>query len=70
MQSSQECWLDSLSQFLKCIKVLLKNDLEKADRDKETLAALYDNYIRQMQTLITQKAIEAPGAKKPWWKIW
>ncbi len=23
-----------------------------------------------LQTLITQKAIEAPGAKKPWWQFW
>ena len=23
-----------------------------------------------LQTLINQKAIEAPGAKKPWWRFW
>jgi peptidoglycan hydrolase CwlO-like protein len=23
-----------------------------------------------IQTLLTQKAIEAPGAKKPWWQFW
>jgi hypothetical protein len=23
-----------------------------------------------IQSLINQKAIEAPGAKKPWWRFW
>jgi hypothetical protein len=23
-----------------------------------------------IQTLINQKQIEAPGAKKPWWRFW
>lgn len=23
-----------------------------------------------LQTLLNQKAIEAPGAKKPWWRFW
>jgi len=41
----------------------LKNELEKAGQR-------YDNYMAQMQTLIKQKAIEAPGAKKPWYKFW
>ena len=48
----------------------LKIELEKAHQDKEAIQNLYDNYMRQMQTLITQKAIEAPGAKKPWWRFW
>jgi Uncharacterized conserved protein len=48
----------------------LKRDLEQAAKDKETIQNLYDNYMRQMQTLIQQKAIEAPGNKKPWWKFW
>jgi hypothetical protein len=48
----------------------LKIELEKAHQDKEAIQNLYDNYMRQMQTLITQKTIEAPGAKKPWWRFW
>jgi FtsZ-binding cell division protein ZapB len=55
----------------------LKNELEKAERDKENLQKdkdnlqnNYNNYFLQVQTLINQKAIEAPGAKKPWWRIW
>jgi hypothetical protein len=47
----------------------LKNELEKAERDKEDLKVTYANYFAQVQTLINQKAIEAPGQKK-WWKFW
>jgi len=31
---------------------------------------MYNNYTFQMQTSINQKAIEAPGAKRPWWRFW
>lgn len=49
----------------------LKGELEKAHQDKDNIQSLYDNYMRQMQTLIKQKAIEAPGEKKkPRWKFW
>ena len=55
----------------------LKAELEKAERDKEDLKTTYNklqdthnNYMAQMQTLIKQKSIEAPGAKKPWWRFW
>ena len=49
----------------------LKGELEKAHQDKDNIQSLYDNYMRQMQTLIKQKAIEAPGEKKkPFWKFW
>jgi Arc/MetJ-type ribon-helix-helix transcriptional regulator len=48
----------------------LKKELDKAERDKEDLKNTYNNYFLQVQTLINQKAIEAPGAKKPWWQFW
>ena len=48
----------------------LKGELEKAERDKEDLKQTYNNYFLQVQTLINQKAIEAPGEKKKWWKFW
>jgi Arc/MetJ-type ribon-helix-helix transcriptional regulator len=55
----------------------LRTRSEELERHNESLKAelektgqRYDNYMAQMQTLIKQKAIEAPGAKKPWWKIW
>jgi hypothetical protein len=47
----------------------LKDELTKAERDKEDLKNMYNNYFLQTQTLINQKAIEAPGQKK-WWKFW
>ena len=47
----------------------LKAELEKAGHEKEAIQNLYNNYMLQMQTLINQKAIEAPGTKK-WWKFW
>jgi hypothetical protein len=36
-------------------------------QDKEAIQNLYNNY---MQTLINQKALEVPEAKKPWWRFW
>lgn len=48
----------------------LKGDLDKAERDKEDLKTTYNNYFLQVQTLINQKAIEAPRIKKPWYKFW
>jgi hypothetical protein len=48
----------------------LKKELDKAAQDKETLQNMYNNYFLQVQTLINQKAIEAPGNKKPWYKFW
>jgi chromosome segregation ATPase len=47
----------------------LREELEKAHQDKDNIQNLYDNYMRQMQTLIQQKTIEAPGEKK-WWQFW
>ncbi len=47
-----------------------KRNLEKASHDKENLQKTFDNYLVQVQTLINQKAIEAPGNKKNWWKFW
>jgi len=48
----------------------LKRELDKAGLDKEVIQNLYNNYMLQMQTLINQKAIEAPESKKPWYKFW
>jgi hypothetical protein len=31
---------------------------------------MHKNYRLHMQTLISQKAIEAPGAKIFWWQFW
>jgi hypothetical protein len=61
---------EKLLQGLQDYNDTLKNELEKAERDKEDLKTTYNNYFLQVQTLINQKAIEAPGAKKPFWRFW
>ena len=48
----------------------LKKYLDKAEQDKENLKNTYNNYFLQVQMLISQKAIEAPGEKKKWWEFW
>jgi predicted RNase H-like nuclease (RuvC/YqgF family) len=55
--------LHARNEELQAHNKTLKNELEKAGQR-------YDNYMAQMQTLIKQKAIEPPGAKKPWWRFW
>jgi len=48
----------------------LKAELEKSSQREEDLKQMHNNYFLQVQTLINQKAIEAPGAKKKWWQFW
>jgi uncharacterized protein (DUF3084 family) len=48
----------------------LERHNETLKKEVENLQNLYNNYMLQMQTLINQKAIEVPGAKKPWWRFW
>jgi hypothetical protein len=48
----------------------LKTELEKAGQREEDLKKVHNNYMLQVQSLINQKAIEAPGSKKPWWRFW
>jgi molecular chaperone GrpE (heat shock protein) len=55
----------------------LKARVEEKDRHIESLKgeldnlrSIHNNYMLQVQTLINQKAIEAPGNKKPWYKFW
>lgn len=51
-----------------CEELQAHNDTLK--QDLQDLKAMHNNYMLQMQSLINQRAIEAPGAKKPWWKVW
>jgi chromosome segregation ATPase len=62
--------LRARSEELERHNTTLKADLDKAERDKEDLKTTYNNYFLQVQTLINQKAIEATGEKKPWWRFW
>jgi hypothetical protein len=56
------------NERLQEINEILKKELEGSRQDKEDLTKIHNNYMAQMQTLIKQKAIETPGAKKPWWR--
>ena len=42
----------------------------RSNQDKEALKQMHNNYFLQVQMLINQKAIEAPGNKKKWYKFW
>jgi hypothetical protein len=44
--------------------------IETLKRDLDNSQETHRNYMMQIQTLITQKQIEAPGSKKPWWRFW
>lgn len=48
----------------------LQKGLDKAERREIYFEEMHNNYMMQMQTLINQKQIVAPGAKKPWWRFW
>lgn len=48
----------------------LKKELENASQREQDLKSMHNNYMMQMQTLINQKSIEAPGTQKCWWKFW
>lgn len=62
--------LRTKSEELQAHNETLKRELKKAGQDKEDIKKTFDNYMVQVQTLINQKAIEAPGEKKPWWRFW
>lgn len=48
----------------------MQEHIDTLQRDLQDLKDIHNNYMLQMQTLINQRAIEAPGAKRPWWKLW
>jgi FtsZ-binding cell division protein ZapB len=68
--TSELAQLRARSEELEKHNETLIKELDKAEKDKEDLKTTYNNYFLQVQTLINQKAIEAPGAKKPWWRFW
>lgn len=39
-------------------------------QDLQDLKAMHNIYMLQVQSLINQRAIEAPNPKKQWWKFW
>lgn len=54
--------LRARSQEMQRHNETLKSELERAGRDKEFIQTVYDNYMRQMQLLITQKVISPPSS--------
>jgi hypothetical protein len=49
----------------------LKIELDRANKNADDIKGMYDKHVLQVQTLINQQAIEAPGAKKKrFWEIW
>jgi chromosome segregation ATPase len=49
---------------------LLNDHITTLKKELEDIKNMHTNYMMQVQTLINQKAIEAPGTKKPWWRFW
>jgi len=49
---------------------LLNDHIATLKKELEDIKNMHTNYMMQVQTLINQKSIEAPGAKKPWWRFW
>jgi hypothetical protein len=48
----------------------LQGHNETLKKELENLQNMHNNYMLQVQTIINQRAIEEPGAKKPWWQFW
>jgi hypothetical protein len=69
-QPEKDSILKAENERLQEINEILLANVEELKKDKDTIQNLYNNYMLQMQTLINQKSIEAPGAKKPWWRFW
>jgi predicted RNase H-like nuclease (RuvC/YqgF family) len=69
-QLEENSILKSENEKLQAINEILQANIEELKKDKDTIQNTYNNYMLQMQTLINQKSIEAPGSKKPWWRIW
>ena len=44
--------------------------LEKKDTQIENLTNAMQSQAINIHDMLNHKVIEAPGAKKPWWKIW
>jgi len=53
------------------VQIKVKDEqLRAKDSQLEQLTETMQAQAIHLQTLINQKAIEAPGAKKPWWRFW
>lgn len=48
----------------------LNNQLESKDEHIHNLTETMQAQAVHVQTLLNQRLIETPGAKKPWWQFW
>ncbi len=48
----------------------LQEQLKVKDTQLEKITETMNAQAVHIQTLINQKAIEVPGARKPWWRFW
>ena len=48
----------------------LQDHNETLKKELEDYKKMHNNYMLQVQTILNQKAIEAPGTQKPWWRFW
>jgi hypothetical protein len=64
---------DSFRERIEDMKEQLRvkdQQLSTKDSQLESKDSQLEKQAVHIQTLISQKAIEAPGAKKPWWRFW
>lgn len=64
--SLQEARINDLLDQLK----VKDQQLEKKDTQIENLTNAMQSQAINIHDMLNHKVIEAPGAKKPWWKIW
>lgn len=64
--SQQEARAKELQEQIK----IKDNQIEVKDNQIEKLTETMHAQSVHIQTLLNQKSIEAPGAKKPWWRFW
>ena len=64
--SQQDARINDLLEQLK----VKDQQLEKKDNQIENLTNTMQSQAINIHDIINQKAIEAPGAKKPWWRFW
>ena len=80
LKAKDDVYLGRIEDFKEQLKVKdnsyhervedLKEQLRVKDSQLESKDSQLEKQAVHIQTLLTQKAIEAPGAKKPWWQFW
>lgn len=71
--AQQQARIDDLKSQIQDLKEQLKTkdqQLEKKDNQIENLTNTMQSQAINIHDIINQKAIEAPGSKKPWWRFW